>query len=208
MAAATFLIFFQAFMVAPLIPQLAHEFGSSTDLLGLAVPAYLVPYGAMTLLWGPLSDRIGRKRVILGSAAGFVVLTALTALADGPRMFIAFRLLTALGASGVVPISLALIGDVFPYERRGHALGWLFGAMAGGMAFGSSAGALLEPLIGWQGLFLGWPGSPRSCLWHLRFGARSCRVGPRCSVEASGRSRAATSRCCANSVPAAPTAMS
>ncbi|BBX88024.1 hypothetical protein MAUB_58970 [Mycolicibacterium aubagnense] len=84
MAAATFLIFFQAFMVAPLIPQLAHEFGSSTDLLGLAVPAYLVPYGAMTLLWGPLSDRIGRKRVILGSAAGFVVLTALTALADGP----------------------------------------------------------------------------------------------------------------------------
>ncbi|TLH56819.1 MFS transporter [Mycolicibacterium aubagnense] len=155
LAAATFLIFFQAFMVAPLIPQLAHEFGSSTDLLGLAVPAYLVPYGAMTLLWGPLSDRIGRKRVILGSAAGFVVLTALTALADGPRMFIAFRLLTALGASGVVPISLALIGDVFPYERRGHALGWLFGAMAGGMAFGSSAGALLEPLIGWQGLFLG-----------------------------------------------------
>lgn len=155
LAAATFLIFFQAFMVAPLIPQLAHEFRSSTDVLGLAVPAYLVPYGAMTLLWGPLSDRIGRKRVILGSAAAFVVLTALTALADGPGMFIAFRLLTALGASGVVPISLALIGDVFPYQRRGHALGWLFGAMAGGMAFGSSAGALLEPLIGWQGLFLG-----------------------------------------------------
>jgi predicted MFS family arabinose efflux permease len=148
LAAATFLIFFQAFMVAPLIPQLAHEFRSSTDVLGLAVPAYLVPYGAMTLLWGPLSDRIGRKRVILGSAAAFVVLTALTALADGPGMFIAFRLLTALGASGVVPISLALIGDVFPYQRRGHALGWLFGAMAGGMAFGSSAGALLEPLIG------------------------------------------------------------
>lgn len=155
LAAATFLVFFQAFMVAPLIPQLAHEFRSSTDVLGLAVPAYLVPYGAMTLLWGPLSDRIGRKVVILGSAAAFVVLTALTALAGGPGMFIAFRLLTALGASGVVPISLALIGDVFPYERRGHALGWLFGAMAGGMAFGSSAGALLEPLIGWQGLFLG-----------------------------------------------------
>ncbi|KQH79503.1 MFS transporter [Mycobacterium gordonae] len=155
LAAATFLIFFQAFMVAPLIPQLAHEFRSSTDVLGLAIPAYLVPYGAMTLLWGPLSDRIGRKVVILGSAAAFVVLTALTALADGPGMFIAFRLLTALGASGVVPISLALIGDVFPYQRRGHALGWLFGAMAGGMAFGSSAGALLEPLIGWQGLFLG-----------------------------------------------------
>ncbi|WP_208857806.1 MFS transporter [Mycobacterium parascrofulaceum] len=93
--------------------------------------------------------------MILGSAAAFVVLTALTALAGNPGTFIAFRALTALGASGVVPISLALIGDQFPYQRRGHALGWLFGAMAGGMAFGSSAGALLEPLIGWHCLFLG-----------------------------------------------------
>ncbi|EFG79776.1 hypothetical protein HMPREF0591_0321 [Mycobacterium parascrofulaceum ATCC BAA-614] len=58
MAAATFLIFFQAFMVAPLIFQLAHEFRSSTDLLGLTVPAYLAPYGAMTLLWG-VRCRIG-----------------------------------------------------------------------------------------------------------------------------------------------------
>lgn len=151
----TFLIFFQAFMVAPLIAQLAREFGSSTDLLGLAVPAYLLPYGVMTLLWGPLSDRVGRKVVILGSAAAFAILTALTAMADGPGWFIVFRVITAVGASGVVPISLALVGDLFPYQRRGRALGWLFGAMAGGMAFGSSAGALLEPLVGWAGLFLG-----------------------------------------------------
>lgn len=142
-------------MIAPLIAQLSRGFGSSTDLVALAVPAYLVPYGAMTLLWGPLSNRVGRKAVILGSAAAFVVLTALTALADGAGTFIALRTVTAVGASGVVPISLALIGDLFPYERRGHALGWLFGAMAGGMAFGSSAGALLDPLIGWRGLFLG-----------------------------------------------------
>lgn len=65
------------------------------------------------------------------------------------------RLLTGLGASGVVPIALALVGDLFPYEERGRPLGWLFGAMAGGMAFGSTAGVMLEPLVGWQGLFLG-----------------------------------------------------
>src|SRR5699024_3523070 len=65
------------------------------------------------------------------------------------------RLLTGLGAAGVVPISLALIGHLFPYHERGRALGWLFGAMAGGMAFGSAFGALLELLITWQGLFLG-----------------------------------------------------
>jgi predicted MFS family arabinose efflux permease len=155
LAAATFLIFFQAFMIAPLIPRLAAVFGVSPDLVGLAVPAYLIPYGAMTLVWGPLSDRVGRGTVILGSLVAFVGLTAVTATAAGATAFLAWRLVTAIGASGVVPISLALLGDLFEYRNRGRALGWLFGAMAGGTAFGSSAGALLEPVIGWQGLFVG-----------------------------------------------------
>ena len=155
LAAGAFLVFFQAFMVAPLIPRLAELFGASTNVVGLAVPAYLLPYGLMQLVWGPLSDRIGRGRPILGSLVAFIALTALTAAMGGAGGFIGMRLVTALGASAVVPISLALVGDLFPYSRRGHALGWLFGAMAGGMAFGSTAGALLEPLIGWRWLFLG-----------------------------------------------------
>jgi predicted MFS family arabinose efflux permease len=155
LAAAAFLVFFQAFMVAPLIPRLAELFAASSNIVGLAVPAYLLPYGLMQLVWGPLSDRIGRDRLILGSLVAFIVLTALTAAVGGAGGFIGVRVLTAVGASAVVPISLALIGDLFDYARRGHALGWLFGAMAGGMAFGSSAGALLEPVIGWRGLFVG-----------------------------------------------------
>jgi len=120
----------------------------------LAVPAYLVPYGVMTLVWGPLSDRFGRGAVILGSLAAFVALTGSTALAGGAGLFVAARLVTAVGASGVVPIALALVGNQFDYRQRGHALGLLFGAMAGGTAFGSSLGALLEPVISWRGLFV------------------------------------------------------
>jgi predicted MFS family arabinose efflux permease len=92
--------------------------------------------------------------VIVASLAAFVALSALSALSTSAAMFIAMRLATALGASGVVPISLALIGDLFPYERRGRALGWLFGGMAGGIAAGAAGGALAEPLVGWPGLFL------------------------------------------------------
>lgn len=153
--AATFLIFFQAFMVAPILPRLAELFRVPVGTIGLIVPAYLIPYGAATLVYGPPSDRFGRGRIILASLLAFIVLTALTAAAWSPSSLLLLRLLTGLGASGVVPIALALIGDLFPFRERGRPLGWLFGAMAGGMAFGSTVGVVLEPFITWRGLFLG-----------------------------------------------------
>lgn len=146
--------FAQAFMVAPILPQLSETLHTGLGTIGLAVPAYLVPYGLMTLLWGPLSDRVGRRPIIVGSLVVFAGLTAATSLAGTAAVFIAMRVLTGAAASGVVPISLALIGDVFPFGQRGRALGWLFGGMAGGIAVGSTAGALAEPLIGWKGLFV------------------------------------------------------
>lgn len=154
LSAATFLIFFQAYMVGPLIPRLSAAFGVSARSIGLIVPAYLIPYGVSVLFYGLLSDRIGRRPIMLTSLSAFVVLTALTATAQSAAELIAWRLLTGLGASGVVPLALALIGDLFPYELRGRPLGWLFGAMAGGMAFGSTFGVLLEPFIGWRMVFV------------------------------------------------------
>ena len=155
LAAATFLIFFQAYMVAPLIPRLSHSFQVSEQFIGLMVPAYMIPYGVSTLFYGLLSDRLGRRRIMLGSLAAFILLTLITATARSASQVLWWRLLTGLGASGVVPLALALIGDLFPYEQRGRPLGWLFGAMAGGMAFGSSFGVILTPYIGWRMLFVG-----------------------------------------------------
>ena len=155
LSAATFLIFFQAYMVAPLIPLLSAAFVVSGQMIGLIVPAYMIPYGVSTLFYGLLSDRLGRRRIMLASLLAFIVLTALTATAQSASQMILWRLVTGLGASGVVPLALALVGTLFPYEQRGRPLGWLFGAMAGGMAFGSTFGALMEPFVGWRGIFLG-----------------------------------------------------
>jgi predicted MFS family arabinose efflux permease len=154
LSVATFLIFFQAYMVAPLIPRLAGVFGVSVQFIGLMVPAYLIPYGISTLFYGLISDRFGRRPIMFASLTAFVLLTALTATAQSAQAMIWWRLLTGIGASGVVPLALALMGDLFPYEQRGRPLGWLFGAMAGGMAFGSTVGVLVVPLIGWRTLFL------------------------------------------------------
>jgi predicted MFS family arabinose efflux permease len=154
LAGITFLIFFQAYMVGPMIPRLSATFGVSVEKIGLLIPAYLIPYGVSTLFFGLLSDWIGRKRIMFVSLAAFAGLTGLTATAMSDGQMIFWRLLTGLGASGVVPLALALMGDLFPYEQRGRPLGWLFGAMAGGMAFGSTFGVMLDPVIGWRGVFV------------------------------------------------------
>jgi predicted MFS family arabinose efflux permease len=151
---AAFLVFAQTFMVAPLIPRLAAVLHSPVDWVGLAIPAYVVPQGLAVLLAGPLSDRLGRRRVILGALSGFCLITAATASAHSVAAFIGWRLATGVVAAGVVPIGLTLIGDVIPYARRGRAVGWLFGSIAGGTAAGAAVGALLEPILGWRGLFL------------------------------------------------------
>lgn len=154
LSTATFVIFFQAFMVAPIIPSLSAIFAASPQEVGLIVPAYLIPYGVATLVYGMLADRLGLWRIMATSLAAFAVLTALTATAQSVEQLALWRVLTGLGASGVVPLALVLVGRLFPYEQRGRPLGWIFGAMAGGMAFGSTFGALLEPYIGWRGIFL------------------------------------------------------
>lgn len=151
---ATFIIFFQGFMVAPLLPMLADQFGTTVRHVSFIEPAYLLGYGLCTLIYAPLSDRFGRFRIVAFCLIMFSVFTLLTAFVNGMNQMILFRLLTGMGAAGVAPTTISWISDTYPYEKRGHALGIFFGNMAGGTAFGSSAGALITSVIGWQWLFI------------------------------------------------------
>lgn len=151
---AAFVVFAQTFMVAPLIPRLSVVFHSQAAWVGLAIPAYVVPQGLSILFAGPLSDRLGRRTVILTSLLLFTVLTAATAVVNHINLFIGLRATTGIVAAGIVPIGLTLIGDAVPYAHRGRATGWLFGSIAGGTATGAAIGALLDPIIGWRSLFL------------------------------------------------------
>jgi len=170
-SAAAFLILFQSYLVAPLIPALALELHASNRLLGLLVPAYMLPYAAATLLLGPLSDRIGRRPVLLTLLGAMVLTTAGMATAHSAKQLLIWRVLAGFANSGIIPISLALVGDLYPYEQRGRAIGWIFGAIAGGMAFGSTLGAFLNPLIGWRIIFLILGG----CAAIVLFAAIRCR---------------------------------
>ncbi|MET1027719.1 MAG: MFS transporter [Dongiaceae bacterium] len=119
LAVATFMVFFQAYMVAPIIPALSIAFGTSVQAVGLIVPAYLIPYGIATLAYGLLADRLGIQRVMFASLAVFAVLTALTVTATSIEQIALWRVLTGLGASGVVPLSLCWSAASFPMSSEG-----------------------------------------------------------------------------------------
>jgi len=149
----TFIVFFQGFMVAPIMPELASLFHVSVKKVSFIEPAYLLSYGLSTLLYTPLSDKFGRLPVITFSISGFIILTACTGFVNSVNAMIVLRLLTGCISGGVAPTTIGWIGDHFPYQKRGHALGIFFGFMAAGTAFGSSAGALLTGIVGWRSLF-------------------------------------------------------
>lgn len=151
---AAFLVFFQTFMVAPIIPKLSKVFSVTPIIIGNIVPAFLIPYGISTLFYGPISDKFGRKPVLYFCLIGFAIVTGLTSFAPSYPALLGLRFLDGVFAGGTVPIALALITDLFQYNERGRAIGWLFGSMAGGMAFGATFGALLESVISWRFLFL------------------------------------------------------
>lgn len=167
LALAAGLIFFQGYMIAPLIPRLASIFQSSEQEIGLIVPAYLMAYALAALFYGLISDAFGRWPVIRASLMIFIVCTALTATAQDAFQMTLWRLLTGLGASGVIPLTFALIGDLFPFRERGKLLGFVFACMEGGMALGSAGGALLEPFVSWQSLFIGTAVVMAFILWKL-----------------------------------------
>jgi predicted MFS family arabinose efflux permease len=152
-SAIIFLIFFQTFMIAPLIPSLALQFGVTEQHVGLLVPAYTFPYGIAGLLLGALADRLGRRGLLYFSLLCFPLLGLIMAAAPSVDILIGLRASAGIFNAGIVVISLILIGDLFPKTERGRAVGWIFGAIAGGSAFGSTIAGLLAPLIGWRGLF-------------------------------------------------------
>jgi MFS family permease len=140
-------------IVGPALPAIQAEFDADSRALSWVFNTYVLFHLLGAPLLAKLSDRWGRRAVYVLSLALFGVGSAIVASAPGLELLLAGRAVQAFGAGGVFPVASAVIGDRFPPERRGRALG-LLGAVFG-IAF------LLGPLLGgvllqwsWRWLFL------------------------------------------------------
>ncbi|HEX7095473.1 MAG TPA: DHA2 family efflux MFS transporter permease subunit [Acidimicrobiales bacterium] len=118
------------------------------------VTAYLLAVAVSQPATGWLADRLGRKRVFVGSLVCFTLASLLCALAPSLGLLVVFRVLQGLGGGAMMPVGMAIVFEVFPPERRGQAMGvWGVAAMAG-PTIGPTLGGYLVTSVSWHWLFL------------------------------------------------------
>ncbi len=138
-----------------MLPALAQTFETQPAEAAQVISAFAVAYGLLQLAYGPLGDRFGKALVI--SLATFACSMGALAAALSPTLDVLTlsRVLMGAGAAGIIPLTMAWIGDRVPYSQRQEVLARLLGSTVLGMMAGSWAGGLLADTVGWRSAFFG-----------------------------------------------------
>ena len=144
-------------MLRPIIGDLGLVLPDGLDDAAWIVNAYLIAFVAIMPIAGRISDILGRRRTFVAAYLLFLVGTILIPLSvefDEPfRWFLFGRILTAIGGGAMVPVALAVVGDVYPEGKRARALGTLGAIETLGWVWGPLYGAMLVRYLTWQWQF-------------------------------------------------------
>jgi predicted MFS family arabinose efflux permease len=136
-----------------LLPQIAADFGVTVGAAAIVVTAYAVMHGSVQLIIGPIGDKFGKYRTITVAVGAAAVMVMLCGLAQSLDMLALARLASGAFAGWVIPLGMAYLGDVTPYEKRQQVLGTYLSGQISGQLFGQAMGGILGDLIGWRGVF-------------------------------------------------------
>jgi DHA1 family multidrug resistance protein-like MFS transporter len=146
------LLFFTLFQVMigfgiimPVIPQLTKNLGGGSIAMGLLVTVWAAGQVLMSAWWGALSDRIGRRPVLMIGLSGYVVAFVAMALSPNLLFLLASRLVGGLLSAATIPTAQAYAVDITPIEERGPIMATMGAAMNLGFICGPTVGALIAP---------------------------------------------------------------
>ncbi|MFG6542757.1 MFS transporter, partial [Sulfitobacter sp. M22298] len=136
----------------PSLPKMAEHFGTDYAVIQLSVPLYLFFSGILQIFIGPISDNLGRRRVMLWGLGIFFVATVGCLLAPNIAVFLVFRMAQAVIATGMV-LSRAVIRDLYTQDESASMIGYVTMGMALVPMISPALGGLLEQGFGWQASF-------------------------------------------------------
>ena len=138
----------------PMLVVLGQEFQVSTGDASAVVSVFAVVYGVLQLFYGPLGERFGKLRVVSLAVSACAVFSAITALSVNLPMLVILRGFMGAAAAGIIPLSMAWVGDQVPYERRQETLAKLMSATVLGMMSGLWFGGFAADTVGWRSAFV------------------------------------------------------
>lgn len=144
----------QLLIVVAMLPEIGEQLSIASSQQGLLVSSYAVMVGIFALVAGPISDKIGRRRILLAGSGLMTAALALHAVVDGYAMLLGARTVAGVAGGALSGAAVSYVGDYFPYERRGWANGWVMSGIAVGQIAGVPLGALLAERFGFRTPFL------------------------------------------------------
>ena len=133
---------------------LGQEFQVSTGEASAVVSVFAVVYGILQLFYGPLGERFGKLRMVSLAVSACAIISAITAMSMSLPMLVIMRGFMGAAAAGIIPLSMAWVGDQVPYERRQETLAKLMSATVLGMMSGLWFGGFAADTVGWRGAFV------------------------------------------------------
>ncbi|MFK4600940.1 multidrug effflux MFS transporter [Bradyrhizobium diazoefficiens] len=170
------------YMLVPALPVLATNFGSDISVAQMTVSLFMVGIACSQLIMGPLSDKFGRRPVLLAGLALMVAASVACIFAQNLPQLIAARFFQALGGATGMVVSRAIIRDIYERQRVASMISLVVAALMIGQMLSPLTGGLIETAFGWRAIF-----------YAITVGAVAVAVGIAVALPETRRSRAAGS---------------
>lgn len=150
---ATFMTAIEGTIISTALPRIVGSL-EGIEIMNWVVSIYLLTNAMMTPIYGKLIDKIGRKPVFLVGILIFIIGSALSGMSQSMIQLIIFRAIQGVGAGSIVPVSLTIIADLYPVEKRANILGLNSAAWGIASIVGPLAGGFIVDTFSWHWIFL------------------------------------------------------